>query len=175
MEKEVTYLDHAYTMGTVRQEMDLLKNAAIMQANASGAAAPIAFVYTPEKRYLFPVKQFADFPKPCEACQREVTRFAQANNVPFWIVVGITQEPNKFAAQYKDYTLNIVAHVSGEKIIWQKHTLLMSGGLFTVIESKEDYSAINDDDEAIKKILEAETNENEFDVEGVEVAQNPFA
>lgn len=171
--KNVEFLDRPYTPSSIQQEMVLLKDAAVKEASRTAAVAAIAFVYTTDTQYLFPLKQFG---KDQKLAKRVVADFVNEKNALFWIVVGISEETNKFATQFKDYTLNIVGHMK-EKVIYQKHTLLLSGGFFTVIESKEDYSALDSEDseEGIKKVLETETNDNEFDVEGVEVAQNPFA
>lgn len=170
--RHVQFLDHPYESTTIEKEMGKLKDAAVYQASRTAAVAALAFVYVDGIRYIFATKQFSNQ----KEAKYNIAEFAREKNAKFWIMAGVTEATNKFATQFKDYTLNIVGHFK-EKVIYQKHTLLLSSGFFTVIASEENFSALDSEEseEGIKKIMEAESNENAFDVEGVEIAENPFA
>ena len=167
---EVVFFDRKYTVGALKDEMTRLKNLALQEACRSAAFVPLVFVYTDDTQYVFNVIQFDDQ----KQAHAEIFAFARDKQAKFFVFVGMTSAPNKIASNYTDYFLHLVAHVDG-KILTQKHTMMKSDGLFTILESTEDFSAMEKSEDVVEQVLACEKNDNAFDLEGVELSENPFS
>lgn len=167
---EVVFFDRKYTVGTLKDEMTRLKNLALQEACRSAQFVPLIFVYTEDTQYVFNVIQFEDQ----KQAHREIFAFAAGKQAKFFIFVGITTAPNKLASNFTDYFLNLVAHVDG-KVLTQKHTMMKTGSLFTILESTDDLSAMEKSEDVVEQIMSCEKNDNAFDVDGVELGENPFS
>lgn len=167
---EIVFFDRQYIVGDLKEEMTRLKGLALQEAQRSAMFIPMVFVYTDDTQYVFNLLQFEDQ----KQAHSEIFSFANVKKAKFFIFVGMTSAPNKIASNFTDYFLNLVAHVDG-KILTQKHTMMKSDNLFTVIESTEDYSALEKSENVIEEVLACERNDNAFDLDGVELSDNPFS
>jgi hypothetical protein len=168
----IAFFDRPYVVGPLKAEMEIIKGLALSQMQLSRTITPHGFVFTDDTLYVFNLKQF----DTQRNAQKVLNDFSKDKGAKFFIVAGLTSAPNKLASQYTDYFLNIVAHVDS-KVVWQIHTMMLSADVFTIIESTENMSALGskEGEEGVKQIIDAENDDNAFDVEGIELEQNPFA
>jgi len=166
--KEVVVYNKPYMIGTkpgsIDQEMDRIRTLALAELDAKKTLSPMAFVFFETEQVVIPLRQFANQ----KDAQFAVANYANERKAMFFVVVGLTSQQNTLATQFTDYFLNTIGHQAG-KVVWKKDTLLLSGGIFTVIKTQQDLANLESEktSDAFKQLIEAE--QSDFEVEGEDI------